>query len=492
MKTDFIKMISFDIFSSVSFEKKNRMLTYLLKKSSSDPLYLALSRCLRNDICSGVLRSGEKLPSKRRFAKNLGISVITVENAYALLQDEGYIFSMPKRGYYVSDLKKLTVTGLKKSSAIKTFPLRGACRQALIADFRSNGADPQSFPFSIWSRIMRKVLNEKRKLLLQNSPPGGVTELREVIAQHLKDFHGMDVCSERIVVGAGTEYLIGLLIQLLGFDRTYACENPCYLRTAAVYSSFNVRCTKIDVDEQGMSAQELSKTSASVAHISPSHQFPTGTVMPISRRYELLGWASAEDERYIIEDDYDSEFRLSGRPLSTLQSIDAEGRVIYMNTFTKTLASTIRISYMVLPERLSRRFYERLAFYSCTVPNFDQYALASFITSGAFELHIGRMKKLCEQKRDLLLNSLKKSSLKDRCEVLNAKSGLHFLLRVNTDRSDEECCRRALTAGIGLSAVSQYYETASEAPSHLFVMSYTSASLERLEDSVKALCEVFL
>ncbi len=468
------------------------MLTYSLLKNSSDPLYISLCRNLRNDIRKGVLKAGERLPSKRTFATNLGISVITVENAYARLCDEGYVFSMPKRGYYVSDLKNLPVKTVTAEAADGKCPENEQYDQKLIADFRSNGADPDSFPFKIWSQTMRAVLHDKQELLLKNSPPGGVRELREAVAAHLKGFHGMEVNPAAIVIGAGTEYLTGLVIQLLGFNRVYAREDPGYSRNASVYKSYNVKSVAVSVDECGLRADLLKNTEASVVQISPSHQFPSGAVMPVSRRYELLSWASVAEDRYIIEDDYDSEFRLSGRPLASLQSIDADGRVIYMNTFTKSLASTVRIGYMILPDKLMRRFYERLGFYSCTVPNFEQYALASFISSGSFELHIGRMRRLCEQKRRMLLECINNSSLKKRCTVENSKSGLHFLLKVHTALSDEECCKRALAQGVGISALSSFYERPSQAPCHVFVMSYTSVDLKRMQKAVEALSSALI
>ncbi len=474
------------------------MLTYNLSKSSPDPLYLALYKCLRNDIRANVLQSGERLPSKRTFARNLGISVLTVENAYAMLLDEGYILSMPKKGYYICDLNLVpqktpelisdeegTVLSFEDDDLKKT-------KTDLIADFCSSETDPNDFPFKSWSRILRRLLNEKRMELLSKIASGGVLTLRKAIAQHLRDFHGMKVDPMQIVIGAGTEYLLGLIIELLGFNLVYASEDPSYRRTDAIYKNFNVPCVKIPVDEKGLSYQELSLSKASVVHISPSHQFPTGVVMPVSRRYELLSWVSARDNRYIIEDDYDSEFRLQGRPLSTLQSIDAEGRVIYMNTFTKTLSSSIRVSYMVLPSSLVTRFYEKFNSYSSTVPSFEQYTLAEFIRCGDFELHINRLRRLNEEKRDLLIKLIYNSKLKRLCTIRNANTGLHFLLRIETEFSDEECIKRALANGIKLSSLSQY----SESPQHecrgWFLISYASVPKENLEKAVRALERTFI
>ena len=195
----------------------------------------------------------------------------------------------------------------------------------------------------------------------------------------------MNVAPEQIIIGAGTEYLYGLLIQLLGFERTYAVENPGYDKISRIYRSHHVPCEPIAMDGQGVIIDELEKKKTDILHLSPSHHFPTGMIMPIGRRYELLGWASKSDSRYLIEDEYDSEFRFVGQQIPTLQSIDVLEKVIYMNTFSKTLASTIRISYMILPKHLMQRFYEKMSFYSCTVSTFEQYTLAKFIHDGYFE-----------------------------------------------------------------------------------------------------------
>ncbi len=476
------------------------MLTYNLSKSSPDPLYLALYKCIRNDIRAGILRSGARLPSKRSFAQNLGISVLTVENAYAMLLDEGYIFSMPKKGYYVSDLsvmpqKKAKDLDFETSSEVafanKDIANLPKVKSDLIADFCSAETDLNDFPFKSWSRILRKLLNEKRLELLSKIPTGGALALRQAIALHLRDFHGMKVDPMQIVIGSGTEYLLGLIIQLLGFNLVYASEDPCYRRTDAIYKNFNVHCIKIAVDDNGLSYKELSESSASVVHISPSHQFPTGIVMPVSRRYELLSWVSAKDNRYIIEDDYDSEFRLQGRPLSTLQSIDAEGKVIYVNTFTKTLSSSIRVAYMVLPSSLISKFYEKFAGYSSSVPSFEQYTLAEFIKNGDFELHINRLRRLNEEKRELLLKFIDKSKLKDCCEIKNAHTGLHFLLKLNSTLSDEETIKKALANGIKISSLSQYSEHNKEEFKGWFLISYASVPKDNIEKAVLALEKAF-
>ena len=390
------------------------MLTYNLTATGSDSLYESLYKCIKNDILQGKLCAGEKLPSKRSFAKNLGISVITVENAYGQLSDEGYIYSMPKRGFYVSDIDMVANpnTSAKTSADANLFDDSAsiAC-SPYFADFSSNQTDSEIFPFTIWTKTVRSVLNDNRIQLMINPPCGGILPLRNAIARYLGDFRGMKVAPHQIIIGAGTEYLYGLLIQLLGKNLIYGVENPGYHKIGKICKSMGVTYRHVDLDESGVSIHELEEKKIDIIHTSPSHHFPTGIVTPVSRRYELLGWAAKKKQRYIIEDDYDSELRLSGKPFPTLQSIDVSGKVIYMNTFTKTLASTVRISYMVLPEDLAKRFYSELSFYSCTVSNFEQYTLAQFMENGSFEKHINRLRNYYQNKRDAILKELKSGSI---------------------------------------------------------------------------------
>lgn len=464
------------------------MLTYSFADLGSDSLYGHLYRCLKNDVIQGNLRPGEHLPSKRTFAKNLGISIITVENAYAQLIAEGYIYSIPKKGFYVSDL---AAEISREKTVLTPEQVQLSAGQApLLADFTSNQTEPEIFPFSIWSRLMREQLSEKQSELMTNPPSGGVLALREAIAQHLKEFHGLQASPEQIIIGAGTEYLCGLLIQLLGFDRIYGVEEPGYNKICRIYRSHSLDCRYVPMDASGISVPALQEQNIDIVHSSPAHQYPTGLVMPVGRRYELLGWAAQSDRRYIIEDDFDSELRLKGKTIPTMQSIDVMEKVIYMNTFTKTLSSTIRISYMVLPQHLIRRFYAQLQFYACTVSNFEQYTLARLIQDGYFEKHINRMRSHYRAKRDLFLSLIAQSGLKDRVKSLEEHSGLHFLLKIDTDQSEEAILRTAAQHGIRLSALSQYYETPPETASHTFVINYSSVPKENLTEAVRLLDQI--
>lgn len=464
------------------------MLTYSLDKKGSKPIYEFLYECIKNDILCGNLTAGEKLPSKRSFADNLGISVITVENTYSQLVAEGFIYSLPQKGFFVADIKN-TAMYKKNSPAEKYVAPKTSGHKKYDVNFASNQTDKKSFPFSIWARLMREVLTQRQNDLMKNPPAGGIPELREAIATHLKEFRGMKVSPQQIIIGAGTEYLYGLLIQLLGFDKHYGVENPGYNKIAKVYESHNVKCNFINMDKSGVRIDELEKTSTDIIHICPSHHFPTGIVMPISRRYELLGWASSSEFRYIIEDDYDSEFRFSGRPIPTLQSIDVSGKVIYMNTFTKTLTSTIRISYMVLPGNLVSLFHKKLGFYSCTVPTFEQFTLAAFIRGGYFEKHINRMRKLYLTKRNLIINALQNNNYADKTEILEEDSGLHFLMRLHSDICNENLLERLENNGIKIMPLSAYYKNPPGEAERYFVINYTSVEQEKIVSAIERIFE---
>ena len=292
------------------------MLTYTLEKRNRESLYEQLYRCIREDILSGRLRSGERLPSKRTLTQHLEVSIITVKNAYEQLLAEGYIHARQRCGYFVSEVER--------PPEIRQ-PAHSMCaqpekEQGWFLDFASGAMDPAYFPFTVWARLMRQTILEQDKGLLRAAPYNGAAELRVAIAGYLRQFRGMRVDPEQIIVGAGTELLYHMIIELLGRDKCYAVEDPGYSKIAAIYESNRVQVQYVGIDEAGLSVSELRRHTAQVVHISPTHHYPTGTVMPIGRRQELLRWAAEKPDRYILEDDYDSEFRFVGRPIPSLYS----------------------------------------------------------------------------------------------------------------------------------------------------------------------------
>ncbi len=470
------------------------MLTYTFNTKSNIPLYEQLYKLLRTDIASGALAGGTRLPSRRSFAANLGVSTITVENAYAQLVAEGYIYTLPKKGYFVSEIGPTTaeIYDIQDEPPEILLPVeeKEAPFIPLTADFTSNQTANDIFPFSIWSRLIREVLSDSRYDLLTNSPPGGVLELRQAIAEHLHDFYGMRISPDQVIIGAGTEYLYGILIQLLGFDLRYGVEDPGYRKISRIYQSHHVKCSFIPMDHHGVRLDDLENEQVDVIHISPSHQFPTGITMPAARRYALLKWAAGKEDRWIIEDDYDSEFRLTGQPIPPLMSIDNRDKVIYINTFTKTLSSTVRISYMVLPPCLVERYYRKLSFYSCTVSTFEQYTLAAFISKGYFEKHINRARNDYRARRNALLETIRLSPLAPYVTVSGEDAGLHFLMTVGTGLSDDAFRKKAKEKGILLNALSGYYQSPPDDLRHIFVINYTSVGADAVEPAIIALSDI--
>ena len=458
------------------------MLTYTLSAAPGTPLYIALYRSIRADLLAGKLAPDERLPSKRSLAQHMKVSVITVENAYAQLLAEGYIYAVPRRGYFASPVERAP-----EPPACGAEPIAAPPEPPCFVDFRSNHPDCARFPFSVWSRILRDELSHRETKLLAATPANGVPELREAIAAYLFQFRGMHVSAEQIVVGAGSEYLYNLIVQLLGRAHVYAVENPGHVKIPRIYEKNGLAVRYVDVDERGMPVAGLRASGADVAHISPSHHFPTGVVMPIGRRQELLAWAGEAEGRYIIEDDYDSEFRFTLRPIPTLQSIDRAGRVIYVNTFSRTLAPSLRISYMVLPKSLTERYRAQLGFYSSTVPAMEQYTLARFLDEEYFEAHINRMRKSYRAQRDAVIDTILQSPLGEHCRVSGEDAGLHFLLTIDTKCTDHVLRADAEGRGVRLSFLSDFALRPGSAPQHTLVIHYPGIDLGRLRSALSIL-----
>lgn len=464
------------------------MLTYTFENLHGQSMYAHLYQCIKEDILNGKLEAEDKLPSKRTLAKNLGISLITVENAYAQLMIEGYIYSRPKRGYYVAKIMKQPPLHQEVKQNSK---LRLPQKQAF--SFASGNVPAETFPYNIWSRLLRQVLTAANEnTLLCDTSCGGIVQLRQAIAQHLYQFRGMQAEPEQIIIGAGTQVLYNLIVQLLGRNHIYALEDPGYPQLAAIYKANNVFCRYLPMDKNGVSREMLENSGADILHITPSHQFPTGIIMPASRRYELLHWAGQSSSRYIIEDDYDCEFRLYGRPIPTLQSSDTAEKVIYINTFSKTLAPTFRISYMVLPSHLTTLFYQKLGFYSCTVSNFEQFTLAKFIEGGYFERHLNRMRTYYRNKCDKLLQYLAKNTTAPYLTVEGENSGLHFLLHLDTQSSDTKLKQVAAIQGLEIKFLSDYYHEKINDNSHTLLMNYTGIEEKELYPALDKLFNALL
>jgi len=460
---------------------------------------------LKKQILDGTLFENEKLPSKRALALHLGVSVITVQNAYMRLIDEGFLYSIEKKGFFVSEFASGFMQNSvkpdsfehrhsdRKSSYVKAAS-SGKENRDFFADFTSGAANLEKFPFSLWSKTMRQVLASENEKLLRRTGVFGAIELRRAVCRHLRDFRNMDVSEGQVIIGAGTESLYSMLVQFLGSDEVFAVENPGYHKAAEIFKLNGAKCVPVKIDSQGIIVKNLQKAKANVVHVSPSHHFPTGIIMNFKRRTELLDWAYESKNRYIIEDDYDSEFRFTGKPLPTLQSIDRNDRVIYINTFSKTLSPSFRISYMVLPKKLAEGFNEKLGFYSCQVSSFEQFTLARFIEEGHYEKHINKMKNYYRSLRNNLIKAFEKSSLSKIGTIHEENSGLHFLFTLNRNQNAQLIQKKWNKAGIKIELLSEYFYHSAETDKknnpiqESFIVNYSALDRNLISKTVRKMC----
>ena len=461
------------------------MLTYHLDPQSKTPLYEQLYRAIRTDIMSGALAGGTRLPSKRQLAANLRVSQITVETAYGQLLAEGYIVSEPRRGYFVQ--KQLAVPAQTQAPKVAAPHTHAPPADDCKYDFRTNIVGTECFPFATRGRLSGSVLSEYSDRLLRATDPCGAAELREQIARYLYDFRGINISPDNILVGAGSEYLMHLVIQLLGRDRVYALENPGYRKLYQIFDVSGVAVRPLPLDKSGLRADALAASDASVVYLTPSHHFPLGTVMPAARRMEILRWASAAPDRYIIEDDYDSEFRYASRPIPALGEMDRAGRVVYVNTFAKSLSPALRIGYLVLPDALMARYRERFSLYSSTVPSFDQHTLAAFMRTGGFERHISRSRKVYQARRDALMAALDRELADLPHEVSRSEAGLHLLLHMRNGMLERELIERARAVGVRVYGLSAYYTPPVKPPKATLVLGYAGLTERQIDEAAALL-----
>ncbi len=475
------------------------MKAYDFSKRGKLTLYEYLYRCLKEDILEGRITAGEKLPSKRELASTYGVSVKTVENAYAQLLTEGYVEAEEKRGYFAAKVEH----GGHGFAAAHSFEaaqgafsgagLSGEARyaeQKWFADFTSSNTVYEKFPFSQWSKVMRETLSYREEELLRTAPFQGVKELREEIAAYLYRNRGMQVSSDCILIGAGTEYLYGRLLELLPADSIYAAEDPGYRKITKLYEGHGAPFRYVPVDGEGICVDALRESGASVVHVSPGYHFPLGFVMPVGRRQELLAWAREASERYIIEDDYDCELRYFGHPAPAIQSMDINHRVIYFNTFSKMLAPSLRVSYMVLPPKLMDRYVQKMNYYSNTVSSFEQYAVASFLQQGFFERHVNRMRKYYREYRNRIVQYIKEASL-PVSEIMGGDAGTRLLVKVDSALTDTQIKWAAREAGLKIECLSEFCHEKKEEYEGTIILNYADLSEEVLKEAIFRLAHIF-
>ena len=444
--------------------------------------YYTLYTLLREDITGGRYRAGEKLPAKRALAKELGVSVVTVQLAYEQLLAEGYAYSRERSGYYVD---KVNVQPSPTRAVGERRTPENRAEEKYSVDFVRGAAPAKLFPFSVWAKLMREVLSDCGEHLLERVPIDGDWELRSEISAYLYRARGIDAPPERIVIGAGAEYLYGVIVQLLGREKLYALENPGYGKISAAYSLNGARFVPIDVLESGISAEQLAKSGAEVLHISPAHQFPTGVITPASTRSRIMEWAENGD-RYIIEDDYDSEFRLSGKPIYSLHSLCPD-RVVYMNTFSKSLAPSMRMGYMVLPSALKDRFDAMFSSAANVVPLFEQKTLAAMLRKGHFERHINRLKNYYRAVRSSVKSAF--SNVGD-CKIFDTGGGLHMLASFSRYPTDEAVKTAAAALNARVKCVGDYLIAPMKVWEGCVVLNYGGIDAESLDIFAKKLAEL--
>lgn len=438
-------------------------LTIQLTNEKNKCLYLQIYEYIRDEIRSGKLLTGEKLPSTRSLAEYLQVARSTVDAAYGQLAAEGYLEAKPHKGYFISSVEDLLdIDSLDENAFEKMFPdVRqkgkapvGSVREKEpIYDFSPHAISLKDFPFATWKKIIRNILVDANRDIFVRGDAQGDLPLRETIARYLHSSRGVNCRPDQIVVGAGTDYLFMLLEKILGRHVPIAMEEPTYERAYRIFQSFAYEITAVPVDGNGMNVEKLRKSGARVAYVMPSHQYPTGIVMPIGRRIELLRWAMEKPDRYLIEDDYDSEFRYRGKPIPSLQASDSVGKVIYMGTFSKSIAPAIRVGYMVLPSRLLESYRNNCGCYASTVSRIDQRILDEFIRNGYFERYLNKMRKIYKEKHDYLLTLL--HPFENSFRISGENAGLHLLLASKKNVTEKELLLAAEKEGIRIYGMSQ-------------------------------------
>ena len=424
------------------------MLMFQLQRSVATPLYKQLYREIKQAIVDGRIAVDTKLPSKRKLAEFLDISQTTVELAYGQLVAEGFIESRARKGFYAQPVEELAYLDMPQEEPLSAEPHK------YQFDFNPAAIDSRSFPFPTWRKLSRDLLDEMNHELLLTGHPQGDETLRQEISRYLFQSRGVVCEADQIIIGSGTEQLMPLLIRLLDKTIVFGFENPGYALTHSIFAHHDRKAVPISIESYGINVGELEASEVDIAYVTPSHQFPTGAVLSATKRAQLLNWAAAKPERYIIEDDYDSEFRYTSRPIPALQSMDVSGRVIYISTFSKSLMPSLRIAYMVLPKRLLRAYRQTFLHYSSSVPRIDQQLVSEFMKQGHFSRHLNRMRKLYKKKLEHLTAVL--HPFAPEVTVSGQQAGMHIVLTVQTSLTENELVECAKRAGIRVFGMGSY------------------------------------
>lgn len=463
-------------------------LTMSLKPKSKTPLYEQIYEFIKEEIRNNVIQSGDRLPSTRALSKHLVVSRSTVELAYEQLLSEGYVEAIPCKGYFVAKIEG--IYQLQKRPEIKVEPISSGVTEYAY-DFTPNGVDLNSFPYNVWRKLSKECLIDDKAEMFRLGNPQGEYGLRNAISSYLHQARGIHCHPDQIIIGAGSDYLLMLLTTVIGNCHKVALENPTYGQAYRLFERLSYKVCTVDMDQSGMRIDELEKSGADIAFVMPSHQYPLGCVMPIQRRMELLKWADGAEGRYIIEDDYDSEFRYKGKPIPALQGSDSNGKVIYTGTFSKSLAPSIRMSYMVLPEHILKIYQEKCRFISSTVSKVDQMILQKFMEEGYYERHLNKTRALYKNRHDVLISSLRK--MKEILEISGENAGVHLLLHFKTDDSEKDLIEKAAKQGVRVYGLSEYCVKDNEDSTGkaVILLGYANMNEERIRAAVQLLCKAW-
>ncbi len=447
--------------------------TFVFETGTGKPMYEQLYQYIADSIKTGVFAENERMPSKKSLASHLKISVNTVETAYSILVQEGYLKAVPRSGHYVNKAETHIGAPVQAEGEMER-------ERRPRVDFRINAVDVASFPYATWVKLSKEIMYSNPELLNAGEPRGDY-ELRESIAKYLAAFRGVRCSARQIIVGAGTEYLLMLLTEIIGKNKVYAVEDPGYSKTERIIKNAGNEIKYTGLDEKGIRVDELEASGAEIVYVTPSHQFPSGITMPIDRRAELIAWAG-RGERYIIEDDYNSEFNFSIKPIPAMQGLSGGGRVIYLSTFSRVLAPSIRVAYMVLPPELLKVYEREFHGYSSTVPRFEQHTLNAFIAGGYLARHLNRVKNIYRKRRDRLVRALN-----GLAKISGDKTGLHILAK--TPFADE-IIKEAANRDMRLYCLDDYF-FAEHKKTNTLIIGYAGVSdsdIDELRDISAAVC----
>jgi GntR family transcriptional regulator / MocR family aminotransferase len=476
-----VGLLYFSNINQYRFERRPILITINLDNSSSIPLYEQIYSHIKNEIKIGSLTVQTKLPSTRNLANHLSVSRNTIDMAYGQLVSEGYIEALPKKGYFVSQINQLASLSINATFSSKVTKKKNKKYKYNFSPF---AVDLVDFPYHTWQQLSKSCLSDNPDLFLLGHNQGD-EPLRNAIQTYLHQSRGVHCSKEQIIVGAGVDYLLQLLSSLFSKNAVIAMENPTYLRAYKIFQGLNHKTLSINLDKHGINVEELSHSNADIAYVTPSHQYPLGIVMPIKRRIELLNWASKKENRYIIEDDHDSEFRYKGKPIPSLQGIDTNGKVIYIGTFSRAIAPAIRVGYMVLPYPLLNIYYNNFNYYSSTVSRIDQTIITTFMEMGYFERHLNRMRKNYKTKHDTVLKALK--IFHNTIEISGENAGMYLIIKLKTTLSENEILDKASDVEIKLYGLSEHFIEIPQNYSPTLLLGFANLSETELTQGIEKL-----